>query len=252
MPTILDDTTMIVTGAGSGIGRAVALIMAERKLHVLCVGRRSYLLDETVALCGDNAVAVAADVSTDVGIATIVTALDERRVKALIHCAAIEGVHSIDATDRQTFDQLIAINLGGPFHLTRSLAPHFALDGAIVFVGSVSALSGRSHHAAYSASKAGLMGLTKSLAVELAPQVRVNCVAPGAVQTPMLDHAINEFLAGLDNVQIQRALEAEGGRILLEKVAQPRDIARAIVYLALDDSYCTGTVLTVDGGYSAH
>jgi NAD(P)-dependent dehydrogenase (short-subunit alcohol dehydrogenase family) len=252
MTTALDNTSVVVTGAGSGIGRAVALMMAERKMHVLCVGRRSHQLNETVALCGDNAVAVVADVSTDDGIVTIVSALEERRVKALIHCAAIEGVHSLAATDRDTFDQLIAINLGGPFHLTQALAPYFVSESSIVFVGSVSANSGRSHHAAYSASKAGLLGLTKSLAVELAPRVRVNCVAPGAVQTPMFDHAITEFLAGLDDAEIQRALNAEGGRILLEKVAQPREIAHAISYLALDDSYCTGTVLTIDGGYSAH
>jgi NAD(P)-dependent dehydrogenase (short-subunit alcohol dehydrogenase family) len=249
---ILDEPSVVVTGAGSGIGRAVALMMSERGTHVLCVGRRAHLIDETVTICGDHAVGVIADVSTDDGIATILTALAARPLKSLIHCAAIEGVHSLDNTDRETFDELIAINLGGPFHLTKALAPHFALDGSIVFVASVSANSGRSHHAAYSASKAGLLGLAKSLAVELAPQVRVNCVAPGAVQTPMLDQAITDFLTGLDDDQIRRALDAEGGRILLEKVAQPREIAQAIVYLALDDSYCTGTVLTIDGGYSAH
>jgi NAD(P)-dependent dehydrogenase (short-subunit alcohol dehydrogenase family) len=143
-----------------------------------------------------------------------VTALAERRVKALIHCAAIEGVHGLDATDHTTFDQLIAINFGGPFHLTQALAPLFATDSSIVFVSSVSPQSGRGDHAAYSASRAGLLGLAKSLAVGLAPRVRVNCVAPRAVQTPMFDQAITEFLVGLDDAQIQRALEA--CRILLK------------------------------------
>jgi 3-oxoacyl-[acyl-carrier protein] reductase len=82
--------------------------------------------------------------------------------------------------------------------------------------------------------------------------VRVNCVDPGGVQTAMLTQTINDFVAGLDGDQIQQLIDAERGRLLLERVADPQEVAKAIVFLALDASYCTGTVLTVDGGYTAH
>jgi NAD(P)-dependent dehydrogenase (short-subunit alcohol dehydrogenase family) len=247
-----DQAVTVVTGAGSGVGRATVLALAERGARVLCVGRRLHLLDETVALSGANSFAVDADVGTDEGISSIVAALDGAPVKALIHCAAVEGVHDLASSDRGVFDELIAINLAGPFLLTRALQSSLPSGSAVVFVGSISAHCGRTRHAAYAASKAGLHGLTKSLAVELAPHVRVNCVDPGGVQTAMLTQTINDFVAGLDGDQIQQLIDAERGRLLLERVADPQEVAKAIVFLALDASYCTGTVLTVDGGYTAH
>jgi NAD(P)-dependent dehydrogenase (short-subunit alcohol dehydrogenase family) len=239
-----DQAVTVVTGAGSGVGRATVLALAERGARVLCVGRRLHLLDETVALSGAHSFAVDADVGTDEGISSIVAALDGAPVKALIHCAAVEGVHDLASSDRGVFDELIAINLAGPFLLTRALQSSLPSGSAVVFVGSISAHCGRTRHAAYAASKAGLHGLTKSLAVELAPHVRV--------QTAMLTQTINDFVAGLDGDQIQQLIDAERGRLLLERVADPQEVAKAIVFLALDASYCTGTVLTVDGGYTAH
>lgn len=248
---LCDRSVAVVTGAGSGVGRATASALAERGLSVCCVGRRRDRLEETVAqLCGRGR-AVAADVGTDAGVGTVVGAVAGSSVAALVHAAAIEGIVSLADTDRETFDRLIATNLAGPFFLTRALAPYLAEGAGIVFVGSISALHGRDRHAAYSATKAALLGLTTSLAVELAPRVRVNCVAPGAVETPMLTEAITEYLGSLSPEEVERSAAAEMSRMLLGRAGNPSELASAIVHLALDASYSTGSVVTVDGGFSA-
>ena len=239
----------VVTGAGSGIGRATALALAERGLPVYCVGRRKEPLVETAALIGDAAVVVPADVSTEEGVRVVLDAVDE--VAVVVHAAAIEGIHSLSETSRRAFAELIDINVGGPFFLTQALAPRLADGAGVVFIGSVSAQHGRERHAAYAASKAALLGLTTSLAAELAPRVRVNCIAPGATDTPMFAEAITEYVAGLDEGVRETMMLAEKSRLLLARIAEPAEIASAAVYLALDATYSTGTVLAVDGGYSA-
>ncbi|TNC23511.1 SDR family oxidoreductase [Amycolatopsis alkalitolerans] len=172
-------------------------------------------------------------------------------VSALVHAAAIEGIHSLASTTRQQFDALVGVNFGGPFFLTQALAPRLGEGSGVVFVGSVSARHGRERHAAYSATKAALLGLTTSLAAELAPKVRVNCVSPGATDTPMFAQAVTEYFGGLDAGSHETVAVAEQSRVLLGRIAEPAELAAAIVYLALDASYSTGTVLDVDGGYSA-
>ena len=241
----------VVTGAGSGVGRACALALAARGLSVCCVGRRREPLDETVGqLCGPGR-SVAADIGTEEGVEAVAGALAGSSVTALVHAAAIEGISSLADTGRETFDQLVATNLAGPFFLTKALVPYLADGAGIVFVSSISALHGRDRHAAYSATKAGLLGLTTSLAVELAPHLRVNCVAPGAVDTPMFAEAVADYLKPMSPDEVEQAGAAEMSRVLLGRVGRPAEVASAIVHLALDATYSTGSVVTVDGGFSA-
>ncbi|WP_410676806.1 SDR family NAD(P)-dependent oxidoreductase [Amycolatopsis sp. cmx-4-68] len=247
----MDDRMAVVTGAGSGIGQATALRLVERGLRVCCVGRREPKLKETATLIGERATVVPADISTEDGIATVRAAVGGAAVAALVHAAAVEGIVSLADTNRQTFDRLINANLAGPLFLTQALTTVLDDGAGVVFVGSISALHGRQRHAAYAASKAGLLGLTTSLAVELAPRVRVNCVSPGATNTPMFKQAIVDYLAAYDPSEAERVAAAEQTRLLLRRIAEPDEIATAIVHLALDASYSTGTVLTIDGGYCA-
>lgn len=243
--------TAVVTGAGSGIGQATALALAERGLDVCCVGRRPEPLHQTVAKAGGRGRAVAADIGTDEGVAAVAGAVAGSPVHALVHAAAIEGIISLQDTSRAAFDRLVATNLAGPFFLTRALLPRLSDGSGIVFVGSVSAQHGRPRHAAYAATKAGLAGLTTSLAAELAPKVRVNCVAPGATDTPMMADAISQYYGSMDQDDARQAATAEMTRLLLGRVGDPAEVAAAIVHLALDATYSTGSVVTVDGGYSA-
>jgi 3-oxoacyl-[acyl-carrier protein] reductase len=247
----MPDAIAVVTGAGSGIGKATAIALAERGLRVCCVGRSAETLNDTLRRISGCGYAVAADVSTEDGVSVIAAALDGAPVKALVHAAAVEGVVSLEETDRATFDRLIGTNTAGPFFLTRALLPSLADGAGIVFVGSVSALHGRSRHAAYAASKAALLGLTTSLAAELAPRIRVNCVAPGATDTPMMAEALSAYFGPMDPAQARKYGEAEMSRVLLGRIGAPAELAAAIVHLALDATYSTGSVVTVDGGYSA-
>ena len=194
---------------------------------------------------------VAADISSAEGVRAIAAAVGGRSVTALVHAAAIEGIVSLADTTRPVFDRLVAVNLAGPFFLTQALRPVLADGSGIVFVSSVSALHGRPRHAAYAATKAALLGLSTSLAAELAPRVRVNCVAPGATDTPMMAEAITAYLRSMDAEEAQRTATAEMARVLLGRVGNPAELAAAIAHLALDASYSTGSVVTVDGGFSA-
>src|SRR5436190_4732568 len=189
----------VVTGAGSGVGRATARALAERGLRVVCVGRRAAALRETAEVIGRAAVVVPADVSHEDGVAAVRNAVAGETVAT---------------------------------------------------VRSVAAVRGRDRHAAYAASKAGLLGLTVNLAAELAPRVRVNCICLGAVQTPMLEQAVSDYFSGIDHAEAQQVAVAERTRMLLG-MAQPADVAGSIVYLALDAGFSTGTVLHADGGYTA-
>lgn len=243
------DRLAVVTGAGSGVGRATARVLAERGLEVICVGRRCEPLMETVDLVGAGEV-VAADVSSADGVAAVADAVMSRRVATVVHAAAIEGLASLAETDRATFDELVAINLGGPFFLTQALATSIEDGGSVLFISSVAAVRGRARHAAYAATKAGLLGLTVNLAAELAPRVRVNCVALGAVQTPMFEEAVTTFLATTSPDEAEAILAPDRARLLLG-VAQPEQVAATIAHFALDAGFSTGSVVYADGGYTA-
>jgi len=246
-----DRPIAVVTGAGSGIGRATAMALGHRGLAVCCVGRRLAPLEETAGRLGGLGQAVAADVATEEGVVAVADAVGGRPVGALVHAAAVEGIVAVKDTDRATFDRLVATNLAGPFFLTQALLPALAEGSGIVFVGSVSALHGRPRHAAYSATKAGLLGLTTSLAAELAPRVRVNCVAPGATDTPMFAEAVSAYFGSMAPDEVERVGTAEMTRVLLGRVSDRAEVAVSIVHLALDATYSTGSVVTVDGGFSA-
>lgn len=241
----------VVTGAGTGVGRATAVALAERGVPVCCVGRRREPLNETVGQLAGPGQAVAADIGTEGGVAAVVAAVAGKSVAAVVHAAAIEGIWSLADTDRKTFDGLVATNLAGPFFLTQALAPLLTDGAGVVFVGSISATHGRERHAAYAASKAGLLGLTTSLAAELAPRVRVNCVEPGPIDTPMFAEAVTEYLKPMTPEEAEQIGTAEMSRVLLGRVGNPTEVASAIVHLALDATYSTGSVVTVDGGFSA-
>jgi NAD(P)-dependent dehydrogenase (short-subunit alcohol dehydrogenase family) len=241
----------VVTGAGSGIGRACAELLAHRGSHVICVGRRPAPLADTVDTLGGAGEVVSADVSTDEGIAAVAHAVGERKVSALIHAAGRESVTAFSATTRAEFDAVLATNLAAPFFLTRELAARLGENASVVFVSSMSAGSGRERHAAYGAAKAALIGLTRNLAVELAPSVRVNCICPGATVTPMLQAFLADFYGSNPSEELAQTMLADAKRLLLGRAADPGEIAATAVHMALDATAMTGSVVMVDLGYTA-
>lgn len=246
----------LVTGASSGIGRATAVMLAESGHHVLLVGRDYGRLRETHAMLdGDQHNSLShfrhdwrsVDLAAldDGGMAEMIDAAVEKRgcFDGLVHAA---GVHSLEPI-RHAFgagaDEMMRINYGTAWRLAKAFrrpavrSPHTS----IVFVSSVAGIVGQPATSQYAASKAALIGLTKALAVELAPHIRVNCVAPGVVETPMQERL-------KDAVGDSQWQAIEDAHPL--GVGQPEDVAEAICYL-LHQSWTTGTVLTIDGGYTA-
>jgi 3-oxoacyl-[acyl-carrier protein] reductase len=244
----------VVTGAGSGIGRACAEELARRDLEVVCVGRRRSQLDETVAGILDargQAVAISADIATDHGIQAVNDVLATASVAALVHAAGRDSVTQFASTSRSELEGVLATNFTGPFLLTQALIDKLSQDAGVVFVGSIAALAGRLRAAAYGASKAALMGLTRQLAVELAPAARVNCVVPGATLTPMLEQFVSAYAGENPDEETIGQLQAAARRSLLGRAAEPRELASTIVHIALDATAMTGALVPVDLGYTA-
>ena len=238
--------TAIVTGGSRGIGRAVCIALAKQGCNVVvnyCHGEAAAA--ETVALCkaeGANAVAVQADVASAADCKRL---FDEAaaafgRVDILVNNAGITRDNLILRMSEEDFDAVLNANLKGAFLCCKEAARRMVRQryGRIVNLSSVVALRGNAGQANYAASKAGLLGLTKSLARELASRnVTVNAVAPGFIETDM-------------TAVLPEAVQAEMTKgIPLGRVGQPDDVANAVAFLAAEQSgYLTGQVLCVDGG----
>lgn len=236
----------LVTGGGRGIGRAICLELASRGAFVAVNYHRSAtaaagLVEEIVA-AGGAAEAMQADVSSAEQVAALFKTLlaNHGRIDVLVNNAGITQDNVIMRLKPQDFDDVIAGNLRGAWLCCREAARSMmrARSGAIINITSVVGIAGNAGQSNYAASKAGLVGITKSLAKELAVRgIRVNAVAPGFVETDMTADLSDQLRA--------RAIEA----IPLGRMGHPQDIAKTVAFLAsADASYITGQTLIVDGG----
>jgi 3-oxoacyl-[acyl-carrier protein] reductase len=239
----------VVTGGGSGIGRATALRLAREGAAVFVGGRREEALDQTVEAvdaAGGRAWRLSVDLRDPAAAATLVqtAAAWGGRLDAVISCAGTFPSAPFDRLPDADWDDALAINLSAPMRVARAAVPLMAdRGGVIVSVSSINAYLGDelSACAHYSAAKAGLVGLTHQLAVELAPRgIRAVGVAPGGVDTDMLE-GWND-----DPADMRTWLERF---VPLERLARPEEIASVIAFLVSDDaSYVTGQVILADGG----
>jgi NAD(P)-dependent dehydrogenase (short-subunit alcohol dehydrogenase family) len=234
----------LVTGASSGIGAAAARALAAAGAAVALIARRREPLEALAAELGeDAALPLVADVAVSGQVDDAVAATIERfgRLDAVVNSAGVSVPASLADTDDATWNAVIDANLSGSFFVARAAAPHMGEGGSIVNVGSELSQIGMEMYVAYCASKAGVIGLTKALAVELAPAIRVNAVCPGPVDTPMLAAEFDLFGA-------EQALAETLARVPLGRLATAEEVAAAILYLTVDAPYATGTALALDGG----
>lgn len=239
------DKVALISGGGTGIGAAIAARLAQEGAAVAICGRRSGPLQQTVEqleAAGCQALAVPGDVSTNAAaiVETVVDHFD--RLDVLVNNAATSVNLSLEEISLSVWRQVMAVNLGGAFQMVQQALPHLiAHQGNVLHISSISAVAGEFDSTAYNASKAGLEGFSRSLALELAGQaVRSNVIRPGLIVTEAFDNMPEEFFAS----QIPL--------IPLGFLGQPEDIAAAAAFLCSDEArFITGAVLTIDGGESA-
>jgi NAD(P)-dependent dehydrogenase (short-subunit alcohol dehydrogenase family) len=253
--TRLKDKVAIVTGGGTGIGREIALAFGREGAKVAVLGRRREPLHRVVGelgQLGSKAVAVCCDVTKT---QEVEGAVDEVRkalggVNVLVNNAGVLSVSTIETISEEDWDQVMEINLKGPFLMSRAVLPAFLLagGGAIVNIASVLGLVAMKDRAAYCASKGGVVLLTKAMALDHAHQnVRVNCICPAIVETELVEGLFHPTDEG------QKARNARIGTLPLGRFGKPKDIADLAVFLASEESsWMTGTAIPVDGGLSAY
>lgn len=239
--------TVIVTGGTSGIGLATAEIFLANDFNCVLVGRSQRRFDEIKPKLKGNFEFISADVGKVSDCERIVSRTVEifGGVNALVNSAGIYCEGAITSTDEKTFDDLFAANVKGTFFMTRAAVDELIKSrGSIVNVASDAAIKGNYFCAAYSASKGAVVAFTKSLALELASfSVRVNCVAPGDILTPM---TLNQLKSSGETVGELAKLYPLG------RIGKAEEVAAAIYFLASEAaSFITGAVLSVDGGLTA-
>jgi len=244
------DRTVIVTGAGTGIGAATARLFGTEKGNVVCADVDRDGADRTAAAIveqGGSAIAVAADVARVQDVEAMVAEALRAfgAIDVLVNNAGVASWHAVDEETDEEWHRVLGINLYGTFHCSRAVAPHMrARGGAIVNMASVLATLAEPNRAAYCASKGGVRALTVSMARDLGPGIRVNCVSPGVVETP----AVAEILAKAPDGEQLRA-EMAGANRILRRMARPDEIGRTILFLASEDaSFITGQEVLIDGG----
>jgi NAD(P)-dependent dehydrogenase (short-subunit alcohol dehydrogenase family) len=249
---LLQDRVAIVTGSTAGMGRAIAVTFAQEGARVAVLSRRPQAVAETqVALeaAGAEVLGFAADVGNLQKIRQVIDGTVQRwgRIDILVNNAAIlPPPQRLAETSDETWDEVLRVNLTGVFRTCREVWPHMvaAGGGTIVNVISVIAFRGTAEMAAYGAAKGGVLSISRCLAKEGAPVgIRVNCIAPGYIDTPM-----NERL--LTQLEDPEAWLADTiAKIPLARAGHSREVAQAALFLASDmSSFTTGSTIMVDGG----
>jgi len=233
---------VIVTGASRGIGRAIAIELAKRGYRVAInyASSQDKALEvlERIKKIGGEAEVYRADVSSYSQVEDMVSKFYRKygKIYGLVANAGIYIRRDIRDMSLEDWHRTMEVNLNGAFYLVKAALPYME-KGSIVFVSSQLAFKGSPSSVAYSASKAGMLGLMRSLALQLAPHIRVNAVAPGTIDTEMIANYTPERRKRREN------------EIPLGRIGKPEEVARAVAFLLDDESsYITGATLDVNGG----
>ena len=237
----LQDRLILITGAGSGIGKATAELFAREGARVALLDiDKDAIAEQAEALGG---VAVAADVRDEQGVINAVgraaKALDG--LDGLVNAAGVSIRANLEDLDMDVWRRTIDINLTGTYIVCRAALPFLrqAEEATIVNIASGAATRAGPGRSAYTASKAGVIAFTRSIASELAPHIRVNAILPGAVETPLFQGVVPD----------QATREAVVSRYAMKRIGQPEEIANAILFMtSKQSSFMTGSPMLVDGG----
>jgi NAD(P)-dependent dehydrogenase (short-subunit alcohol dehydrogenase family) len=252
--TRLAGQTALITGGGTGMGRAIALSFSREGANVTVAGRRVEKLREVVSEIekqGGQALAVSCDVtqSKDAERAVQESVARFGRLDVLVNNAGALHVSTVESIPEEDWDRLMLVNLKGPFLMSRAALPALrkAGGGSIINIGSILGLIGMKGRAAYASSKGGVTMLTKAMALDHAHEnIRVNCICPSIVETEL----IRELFAS--GAQGEAARRSRIAQIPLGRMGRPEDVADMAVFLASkESSWVTGVAIPLDGGLSA-
>ncbi|PYU59063.1 MAG: hypothetical protein DMG56_19355 [Acidobacteria bacterium] len=253
--TRLSGKVALITGGGTGIGRAIALAFAREGASVAVAGRRLEKLREVINEVHkqDGAgLAMECDVARARDVERAVKGTVERfgRVNVLVNNAGTLHVSTVEGISEEEWDRVMTVNVKGPFLMSRAVLPEFRKcgGGVIVNLGSVLGLVAVKDRAAYCASKGGVTMLTKAMALDHAHEnIRVNCICPSIVETELVKGVFDQSEQG------QALRKARVATIPLGRIGQPVDVAEMAVFLASEESsWLTGTAIPLDGGVTAY
>jgi NAD(P)-dependent dehydrogenase (short-subunit alcohol dehydrogenase family) len=242
--------TFIVTGATSGMGKAIALALASEGANLILSGRNEPAGKALTEEIGKNALFLLGDVSQIEYNQQLVNLAIQHfgQLDGLFTNAGRLGLGSITSLDPADWTRTLDVNLNSVFYLLKYALPELQKrpSGSVVINASIAAFKSFPNHPAYCASKAGLVALTKQAAVDYGPNVRVNCICPGPVNTPFIHASAVAF------PDPAKAVENAGKNTLIGRLGLPEDIAKLVLFLASEDaSWITGSVYTIDGGIMA-
>jgi NAD(P)-dependent dehydrogenase (short-subunit alcohol dehydrogenase family) len=243
----LANRVALITGGGSGIGRAMALAFVREGARVVIAGRRKDRLEKAAHDAGPNCLPVQADTGNAPDIARLVKTAHDHfgNIHVLVNNAALLLAGTAESHTEEEWDQTFNVNVRGVWLLSRAVLPHMraAGVGSIVNIASILSLVGARNRVAYSTSKGAVLAMTRAMALDHAPEkIRVNCICPGIVDTEM----VAQFTPDENARRMREALHPVG------RLGQPEDIAHLAVFLASDESaWVTGAAFPIDGGYTA-
>jgi NAD(P)-dependent dehydrogenase (short-subunit alcohol dehydrogenase family) len=236
----------VITGGNSGIGAAAAELFLKEGAQVLITGRRKEEVERTVQRLGGNARGIVSDAGQMKDVRSLKASVSAvlPRIDVLFVNAGVAVFTPFMESDEAMFDEQMNINFKGAFHTTRELLPLLNDGGSILLTSSILADLGLAGSTVYSASKAALKSLAKTLAVELAPRnIRVNTISPGPINTPIYGKM------GMPQDVLTAFAASVQAKIPLNRFGTPEEVAQVALFLASDDSsFLTGTDLAVDGG----
>lgn len=240
-----DGKNVVITGGSSGLGLAAAQFLVDNGARVMVTGRGQDTLDDAGRRLGDNGIAVRSDTSS---LADIDALADRARgefgmIDALVLNAVIGSFDPFDVVTEQTFDEVFAINVKGPFFTAQRLAPLLSEGSGVVLTTSIANQAGWDALSVYSASKAALRSMARTLSRELLPRgIRVNAISPGSIDTGKLEKEVPEKAA-----RLRAEFTASSP---MKRWGRAQEFAPAVAFLAFDATYVAGIELVVDGGES--
>lgn len=249
-PMSMEGKRIIVTGAASGIGRETAKLASELGASVFLLDKNGGVLSETADVCGEMATFCVCDLTDENAVRAVLAeeASKHGKFHGLVHSAGVASIVPLKVLSSSEYERVQKINAEAGLMLAKNCSTRKVFDlgrqCSIVYISSVYGMVGSACNAAYAASKAAVIGITKALAVELAQKnIRVNCVVPGFIATSMAGSTESKFDAGHEEAV---------GKMHLLGWGEAVDIANAILFLLSDASkWTTGSVFPVDGGFTA-